>query len=319
MVNINPSLTPALQAYLIALIYRNTRSSCLSLAALCSWVSHDALNRLLHSDFHWSRRLWELFASRMILEGGYLVLDDTTWQRQTKHSEAVAKVWSSTVGGVRLGMQVVLLIWTDGKRKIPVSMRLWQKGGKSKVELAQEMLREAAERQISPKYVLFDSWYTAKSIVNLIAELGWKYVARIKSNRLLDGERLSKKWPQRYGQACGHLKQVEREVRVIKDGKRYWVTNDLELKPGQIKRQYRYRQQVEETFRLLKQEFGWGGSSTRKAKAQTAHLHLGLMALCVTQQAALTQGQTVYAFKRELFRQPIPAQLPFLEHFLGAA
>jgi len=30
-------------------------------------------------------------------------------------------------------MQVVLLIWTDGKRKIPVSMRLWQKGGKSKV------------------------------------------------------------------------------------------------------------------------------------------------------------------------------------------
>src|ERR1700749_1119759 len=124
MVNINPSLTPALQAYLIALIHRNTRSSCLSLAALCSRVSHDALNRSLHSDFPWSRRLWELFAPRMILEGGYLVLDDTTWQRQTKHSEAVAKVWSSATKGVRLGMQVVLLIWTDGKRKIPVSMRL---------------------------------------------------------------------------------------------------------------------------------------------------------------------------------------------------
>jgi DDE superfamily endonuclease len=319
MDNITPLLPPALQAYLIAMMYRNTRTSCLSLAALCPSVSHDSLNRCLHSNFPWSRRLWDLFASRMIQPGGYLVLDDTTWERWAKHSEAVSWVWSSSAGHITQGMQVVLLIWTDGKRKIPVAMRLWQKGGKSKVELAQEMLSEAAERGIRPKYVLFDSWYTAKRLINLIAELGWKYVARIKSNRLLEGERIGKKWRQRFGQACGQLKQVAQEVRVIKDGKRYWVTNDLELKPGQIERQYGYRQQIEETFRLLKQEFGWGGSSTRKAKAQAAHLHLGLMALCLTQQAALTQGQTVYAFKRDLFHQPIPRQLPFLEYFLAAA
>ena len=319
MNNISPLLTPAPEAYLIALIYRNTRTSCLSLAALCSWMSHDAFNRLLHSNFPWSRRLWELLASRMIRQGGYLLLDDTTWQRQAKLAEAVSKVWSSTAGGVRLGMQVVLLVWTDGKRKVPVSMRLWQKGGKSKVELAREMIKEAADRGLCPKYVLFDSWYTSKGILNLLEELGWKYVARIKSNRLLDGERISKNWPQRFGQACGHLKQVSGEVRIIKDGKRYWVTNDLELKPAQIKRQYRHRQQIEETFRLLKQEFGWGGSSVRKAQAQAAHLHLGLMALCLTQQAALIQGQTVYAFKRLLFHQPIPNQLHFLEHFLVAA
>jgi putative transposase len=319
MDNINLSLTPAIEAYLIALIYRNTRTSCLSLAALCSRVSHDALNRLLHSSFPWPRRLWELFASRMVHEGGYLVLDDTTWQRQAKLAEAVSKVWSSTAGSVRLGMQVVLLVWTDGKRKIPVGMRLWQKGGKSKVELATDMLREAADRGLCPKYVLFDSWYTSKSILNLVDELGWQYVARIKSNRLLDGERISKKWPQRFGQACGHLKKVTEEVRIIKDGKRYWLTNDLSLSPAQIKREYRNRQQIEETFRLLKQEFGWGGSSTRKAKAQTAHLHLGLMALCLTQQASLAQGQTIYAFKRDLFRQPIPNQLPFLDYFSVAA
>ena len=231
MVNINPLLTPAIEAYLIALIYRNTRTSCLSLAALCSSFSHDHLNRLLHSTFPWSRRLWELFSSRMIHEGGYLLLDDTTWQRQAKTAEAVSKVWSSTAGSVRLGMQVVLLVWTDGKRKIPVSMRLWQKGGKSKVELAREMIQEAADRGLCPKYVLFDSWYTSRSILNLLDELGWKYVARIKSNRLLDSERLSKKWRHRFGQANGHLKRVTQEVRIIKDGKRYWATNDLSLSP----------------------------------------------------------------------------------------
>src|SRR2546423_2925411 len=215
MNNINPSLTPALEAYLIALIYRNTRSSCLSLAALCSFVSHDRLNRLLHSSFPWSRRLWELLASRMIHQGGYLVLDDTTWQRQTKHSEAVAKVWSSSAGGVRLGMQVVLLIWTDGKHKVPLSMRLWQKGGKSKVELAMEMLREAAAWGVQPKYVLFDSWYAARAIFNLLAEVGWKYVSRIKSNRLLEDEPLKQKWRQRYGQTQGHLQRVDEVGKVI--------------------------------------------------------------------------------------------------------
>jgi hypothetical protein len=69
----------------------------------------------------------------------------------------------------------------------------------------------------------------------------------------------------------------------------------------------------------LKQEFGWGGTSVRKAKAQVAHLHLGLMALCLTQQAAYTRKQSVYAFKRALFCQPIPEQLPFWEDFLAAA
>ena len=100
------------------------------------------------------------------------------------------------------------------------------------------MLSEAAERGISPKDVPFDSRYTARSIINPLSELDWKYVARIKSNRL---------------------------------------------------------------------------------KAQAAHLHLGLMARCLTQQVALTQGQTVYASKRDLFHQSIPNQLPFSEQFLIAA
>jgi hypothetical protein len=92
MDNINPLLTPAMETYLISLIYRNTRCSRLSLAAVCSWMSHDCFNRLLHSSFPWSRRLWELLASRMIHQGGYLLLDDTAWQRQAKLAEAVSKV-----------------------------------------------------------------------------------------------------------------------------------------------------------------------------------------------------------------------------------
>mgnify|MGYP002084201744 CR=1 FL=1 len=308
-----------MQAYLIGLLFRNTRSTCLCLASLFDKLSHDSLNRLLHSDFPWSRRLWEIFASRMLHSGGWLVLDDTSWQRFAKQAEAVSWVWSSTNGKVQRGSQVVLLMWTDGKRKVPIACRLWEKGKKSKVELACQMLQEAKQRGIEPNYVLFDSWYTAKQILNLLGELEWKYVGRIKSNRLLDGKQLKQRWQQRFGQAEGKLKRVREEVKVIKDGKKYWVTNDRLLNAAQLKQQYRRRQQIEETFRVLKQEFGWGNCRARKAKAQKAHLHLGLMALCLAQQASESKGQTIYAFKQALFRQPIPEQLPFLEHFKDAA
>jgi hypothetical protein len=123
MDNINSLLTPAIDAYSIALIYRYTRTSCLSSAALCPWVTQDALNRLLHIEVPWSGRLWQLVTSRLV-----------------------------------------------------------------------------------------------------------------------------------------------------------------KADPSPVKKHYRMRQQIGETIRLLKQEFGWGGSSVREAKAEVAHPHLGLMAMCLAQR-----------------------------------
>ena len=76
---------------------------------------------------------------------------------------------------------------------------------------------------------------------------------------------------------------------------------------------------TEEIFRLLKQEFGWGRSSAQKARAQRVHLHLGLYALCLPQQAAMQQGQMIYAFKRGLYRLPIAEHFSQLEALSLAA
>ncbi len=319
MDNISLELTPAMQAYLVGLIYRNTRTSCLSLSAVCAHISHDRLQRMLYEKFAWSRRLWDLFAARMVREGGYLIIDDTAWARWAVRSEAVSWVWSSSHGRVLRGHQVVLLIWTDGVVRVPLGLRLWKKGGYSKVELAAQLLREAKRRGMRPEYVLFDSWYAAASLLHLLESLGWKYVARLKSNRLFEGKAVRLRWPHRFGRGVGRLRQVKHEVVVVKDGRRYFVSNAVQLSSSELKRHYWLRQQIEEVFRLLKQEFGWGGASAQKARAQVAHLHLGLYALCITEQAAIKGGQTIYAFKRKLFRLPIPEHLPQLDAFSVAA
>jgi len=44
-------LTPAIEAYLIALIYRNMRTSCLAFSAVCAHISHDRLQRMLFEPY----------------------------------------------------------------------------------------------------------------------------------------------------------------------------------------------------------------------------------------------------------------------------
>lgn len=316
MNNMWSQMTPAMLGYLKGLIYRNTRTSCVCLASL-SELAHDQLYRLLYSDFPYSRRLWEWFAVRLVGERGYLVLDDTTWQRFTKKAEAVSFVWDSSVGKVVFGMSVVLLIWTDGKRKVPLGLRVWKKGGKSKVELAAELLGQARQRGVSPEFVLFDSWYSARSLLELIDEFGWHYIAAAKRNRLFEGVKIGQYFRHRFGRGVGSLRKVNHQILLVKDGQKFLISNDVSLTSRAVKSHYRFRQQVEETFRLLKQEFGWGKCRARFVQAQTAHLHLGLYALCLVQMKA--PDETVYRFKQNLFRQAIPTQNQFIETFTVAA
>lgn len=165
---------------------------------------------------------------------------------------------------------------------------------------------------------LIEGRATAK-LLHLLADLEWKYVARLKSNRLFEGQAVRDRWSHRFGRSVGQLRKVRHQVCVVKDGRRYLVSNDTQLSSAELTAHYRQRQQIEETFRLLKQEFGWGTASAQKARAQVSHLHLGLYALCVTQTAAINSGQPIYAFKHRLFRLPILKHLAQLEQLPLAA
>ena len=86
----SPLLTPAGATYVIGLFYRNTRTSCGSLALLCARVSHEPLRRVLYQQAPWSRRLREAFAQGLVQRGGYRVSDDTSGERFTRVAEAVS-------------------------------------------------------------------------------------------------------------------------------------------------------------------------------------------------------------------------------------
>ena len=168
-------------------------------------------------------------------------------------------------------------------------------------------------------YVLFDAWYSGASWLNLLELFGWQYITRVKKNRLFNGVRIEQTFRHTYGRQTGSLKKVNHEILIVKDGERFLLTNNLELTSAQVKRIYPIRQQIEEVFRLLKQEFGWGKCRANSMQAQKAHLHLGLYAFCLTQIKPIEKKETIYAYKQNLFREQIPTQSQFLQRFSNFA
>ena len=298
--------------YMIALMYRNTKVSCVELADCFDGLSHDRLSRMLEQPRCWPTLLWRRGAVRLIGQGGYLMLDDTVLEKWGAAIFGVYWVYSSRLGKVVQGINVVLLVWSDGKRRVPIGIKLWRKGGPSKVVLAGKLLRWAHRLDLHPQYVLFDSWYSAKVLLQQIQSYGWHFVTRLRKNRKFNGQALSQQWSHCYGHGVGQL-TGGLTVLVVKDGSHFWASSDVSLTVPEVKAIYRLKQQIEETFKILKDQLRWGKCPASSKAAQLAHLHLCLIAFCALQSEAVRQGTTVYRLRRCLFRQAIPLQSPLLQ------
>jgi putative transposase len=122
--------------YIMALCYRATKATAVELAECVDEVRHDALTRLLRPACDWHKRLWQEVTQRLPLRGGWLELDDTVLDKFGTAIWGVHWVYSSRQQRVVLGMNLVVLIWTDGQRRLPLGLKIWRKGGSSKVVLA---------------------------------------------------------------------------------------------------------------------------------------------------------------------------------------
>ena len=135
-------------------------------------------------------------------------------------------------------------------------------------------------------YVLFDSWYASNKLLKFCRRQGWHVICAIKSNRTLDGVKLStwnqrlkhqpykrvkptatdqRKRPYLVRARQGRLKNVPFEVCVLiskrhRGDKRpkYFLCTDLSLSPQQILTFYQKRWPIEVDNYYVKQLLGLG-------------------------------------------------------------
>ena len=88
------------------------------------------------------------------------------------------------------GINQVTLLWTDGDRNVPCDYRPYDKAdGQTKNGHFAAMVRAAHARGSRPRCVAFDGWYGSLDNLKLIGSLGWTWLTRLESNRLVDLDR----------------------------------------------------------------------------------------------------------------------------------
>lgn len=279
-------------------VFENATCVALSEIGRCS---HDSLARVLkEKKFCW-QTLLQNFILRTFgkLQGGYLIIDDTIIGKQfSRRIENIAWLFDSKIGRSILGIDLVLIAWSNGKITIPLAIRVYQKkDGKTRIDLAIELIYQAKKLGIKPKYVAFDSWYTASKVFKAINKCKWKFVTQLKSNRKLNNVPVRKMYRHPYWMKTGKLVGGIK-VLVVRNGKKYFATNDLNLSKQELLTNYKSRWKIETIFRALHSKLGMDECQARKLTSQTAHFHLCLMAYIALEEESFIQKTTIYQIKR---------------------
>lgn len=287
-------------AYVKGLLAVSETATCTSIARVIQ-QSHDSLARILQD----TKLEWQTLLSSFIrkilgkLSDGYLVIDDTVINKSfAKVIECISWVFCSKEGRSVLGLNIVVLAWSNGVVTIPLAIKIWKEGGPSKYVLALQLLSYAKNiLKIKPKYVTFDAWYSSKKILQRLQKYGWTFYTQIKKNRKFNGAQVQRRHKNPYwlepGTIDGNFK-----VLVVRNGKKYFITNNLSASKQELLANYRTRWKIETMFRTLYSQLGIEECQARSLQTQTAHINLCFMAFVVLERARLETNQTSYQLRR---------------------
>ena len=248
-----------------------------------------------------------------------LVIDDSTLDKPyAKKIELVSHHWSGKHHAVVRGINLVTLLWTDGDRNIPCDYRVVDKTDKlTKNDHFQAMIRTAKERGFSPACVAFDGWYSSLENLKLIRSMGWKWLTRLKSNRLVNKDK----------QGCRALKDTVIAATgtivwlpgfglvkvfgiVATDGSiDHWATNDLEMTDLTRLQYAEFSWAIEHYHRGIKQCTGIERCQSRTAKAQRNHIGWALRAFLRFEVHCFARGISWFEAKVDIIREAVRTYL----------
>ena len=294
-------------SYVSGLLSVSEQATCVALSRVVG-LSHDSLSRTLKS----SQFAWQTLLRGLVLRvfgklsGGYLIIDDVVLKKSyAKVIENLAWVYCSKEQRSVLGLNLVVLCWSNGTVTIPLSFKVWKKGDKkSKYDLALELLSYARNTlYLQPEYVAFDSWYAAKKILKRLKKYDWIFYSQIKKNRKFKGVQVCKYSSTRFWTAQGKI-DGDYEVVVVKHNGKYFITNNLSADKHVILQQYKTRWKIETMFRMLQYKLGIDECQMISLNAQVAHAYMAMMAYIILEKSSIDLNRTNYYIKRELTFYP---------------
>jgi len=254
-------------------------------------MSHDAVSHWLAHNKLTPKMVWQSSQSMVQKEIGYLIVDDTVLDKPyAREIPLVKSQYSGKHHGLVNGIAVVTMLWTEGETIVPVDYRIYDptRDGKTKNDHAQEMLQFAEKRGFSPRYVLMDSWYASIENLKAIARKEWKWIAALKSNRLVSqvqgtylpvaeldwtSTQVHKAWLKAYGWV------LVSKIVFANGDITYIATNDLSLLDAETFHSHMgYRWKIEAFHRGIKQYCGIERCYSTRERSQRNHILCAFLA-----------------------------------------
>jgi hypothetical protein len=324
----SPTTVALIALYVSGLVLLDGRQTQTRVALFLPSRAHDALNRLLRVMPLSTRALMGLliaFCKRRHGDG-YLCLDDVVIEKAFAKKLSWAG-WTYSFAKKRkiYGLHVVVLLWcsSDGELRVPVAFRLWRPKRscaphlyRTKLRLAEAMLKEVVGSGLRPKYIVFDTHYSCGWFTKFVGrlELIWVGTLHPRTIVLWHGHRrsvaelaktLSLKWRKRLGMRAaavsvyapkyGALRLVV--TRNCHGNYEYIVTNDSGADLTSVVERKMSRWQVETLFRDTKQYAGLEASQCRVDQAMVRHVSLVLLAFVVLQMMRRSPEESVGSLK----------------------
>ncbi len=289
--------------------------------SLITGVSHDVFTRGLQKRYSWKELLKNLINGKA-LNKGYLVFDETDIDKSFADKiPCLSWIFSNRKKKYIFGLHLVVIVWTNDIMTIPLGWKIYQKdNGKTKIDLALELINYCLSTlNIHPKAWLFDSFYPAEKILKSLHNHNQIFYSQLPKNRLLDHDHLKNINNGRpYWIKIGLIKGKIR-VQVVKNRRKYYVTNELGVSRQKQLATYKIRWRIEEIFRFTKKELGLERCQSQSLVGQHNHFGVCLWLYGILQDKAEKTQLTDYRIKLRATSDPIFVQKLNLQAYLTGA
>ncbi len=319
-------------------------------------VSHDSITRFLSSRTYTSKDLW-LEVKRTVRkieeESGCLIFDDTIQEKQwTDENEVICWHYDHCQGRSVKGINLLNALYHTGNVSIPVAFEVVKKpiqfcdiktkqvkrmATVTKNELMRAMIQQCLNNRLQFRYVLMDSWFTAKENLEFIVDKDKHFIGALKDNRLvalsvddkkqgkftrvsdiaLEDKQAVRGWLKGYP----HEVLIVRRIFTNKDGSTATVNlvcSDLTLTGKKVAAIYQKRWKVEEFHKSLKSNAGLAKSPTRTPTTQNNHIFMAIMAVFKLECLKIKHQTNHFALKAKLYIKAIRQAFAELQQFKTA-
>ncbi len=319
-------------------------------------VSHDSVTRFLSSRAYTSKDLW-LEVKRTVRkieeESGCLIFDDTIQEKQwTDENEVICWHYDHCQGRSVKGINLLNALYHTGNVSIPVAFEVVKKpiqfcdiktkqvkrmATVTKNELMRAMIQQCLNNRLQFRYVLMDSWFTAKENLEFIVDKEKHFIGALKDNRLvtlsvddkkqgkftrvsdiaLEDKQAVRGWLKGYP----HEVLIVRRIFTNKDGSTATVNlvcSDLTLTGKKVAAIYQKRWKVEEFHKSLKSNAGLAKSPTRTPTTQNNHIFMAIMAVFKLECLKIKHQTNHFALKAKLYIKAIRQAFAELQQFKTA-